>query len=385
MRSVAIGVAAFFVVVCGSAAFAANLHPGDKVEVTVYNHPELSGSLTLDATGSLSLPLAGTVSGLGIEPERLAHIVEMRLRPYVRHAAVDVKLTQQTSSIFVDGGPLGVLKYEPGATLTNVVEQLAVATPAIPASGPASGTQVPAVPVAPDTQSTAALDLTNGPEDFHSVRLSRDGTITGPYDLVALRANGDRGPALLPGDTILLAHKPIEVTVLGEVAKPGAAYLAGNEPLQQAVAQAGGIVATGSQDGIILRRGETAQALSAGAPEFAAPARNGDELVIRRAPRVDVIGEVQKPGETYLRGDATLVSAIYYAGGPAEFANLKVVVLIHDGVRHGYDITKLQHGASGENPTVADGDIVMVPKGSTFRASDIWMAIGSLGFFGLRL
>jgi polysaccharide export outer membrane protein len=379
MRITTLGATLLFVALAGAPALAARLHPGDQVDVLVYNHPELSGTRTLDAGGSISLPLAGTVQAAGLEPDALAKLVQGRLATYVRYAAVDVRLAAQTSSIFVDGGPVGVLKYEPGETLTNAVEQLATQ----PNQQMAGGAQIAASDPSATVNSTS-LDLTNGPENFHAVRLDRDGEITS-YDVVALRAAGDPGPTLHPGDTILIGHKPIAVKVSGAVTKPVTAYLAPDEPLSQALVQAGGITPTGSQDGIILRRDGSIQKISAGAPEFAEPGHDGDQLVVHRAPRVDVIGQVVKPGETYLRGDATLVSAIYYAGGPAEFANLKVVVLIHDGVRQGYDLTKLQHGASGENPIVADGDIVMVPKGSTFRVSDIWQAIGSLTFFGLHL
>jgi len=229
MRIVTLSATILLVALCSSEALAATLHPGDKIDVLVYNHPELSGTRTLDAAGSVSLPLAGTVAASGVEPNVLAQRVQARLAPYVRHAAVDVRLDEQTASIFVDGGPVGVLRYEPGETLTNVVEQLADGAPRTAPAADA-GSSAPA-----DASKAPPLDLYNGPQDFARVRLERDGNTSAPYDLLAMRAAGDGGPALQPGDTILIAHKPVAVTVLGDVEKPGTAYLDANEPLQQAI------------------------------------------------------------------------------------------------------------------------------------------------------
>jgi polysaccharide export outer membrane protein len=378
MRVVSFGATLALVVLCAAPVFAARLHPGDRIDVLVYNHPELSGTRTLDASGSVSLPLAGDVRASGLEPGGLAELVRARLARYVRHAAVDVRLAEQSNSLFVDGGPVGVLKYVPGETLTNVVEQLKE-SPSVQAADSNDGNGSPRTP------SDLPLDLTNGPEDFRSVHFERDGVTSPSYDVVALRAAGDAGPALRPGDTILLARKPLGVTVGGAVRRPGTAYLAPDEPLQRALAQSGGITPTGSQVGIVLRRAGSARPISSGSPEFAQPAQKGDQLFVPTAPRVDVIGEVKKPGDTFLLGDPTLVSAVYYAGGPAEYANLRSVVVLHDGVKHSYDIAGLQRGNGGDNPTLADGDVVLVPKGSTFRLSDVWQALGALGLFGARL
>jgi protein involved in polysaccharide export with SLBB domain len=357
----------------------AALHPGDKVTVIVYNHPELSGDRTIDASGNVSMPVAGTVSAADVEPTELARRLQTRLAPYIRYAAVNVALTTQNTSIFIAGGPVGVLPYAPGMTISSVVNSL---------SGPA---QTPTI----DAQNAQAinlhnvaqgsLDLENGPIDFHHVKIVREGTTLGPYDALALRAAGDPGPALHPNDTIALANKPIAVSVLGDVERPGTAYLNPDEPLSEAVTQAGGLAASSRESDLVLYRDGTPRYVSIGGPEFAQPAQSGDRLVVPRAVRVDVLGNVLKPGDTLLRGNNTLVSAIYYAGGPAKYANLKAVTLIHGTTRTQYNLYNLQHGGTGDNPVLADGDVVQVPQGSTFEWSDVWGALGSLGLFGLRL
>jgi protein involved in polysaccharide export with SLBB domain len=377
-RAALVAAAVAFTGFTGAQAEAA-LHPGDKIDVTVYNHPELSGSHTLDASGNVALPIIGNVSALNVEPSDLAERLKARYAQYVRQVAVDVQLDAQSASVFVAGGPNGVLRYQPGMTLTSVVDRLQSQNPA-PALDDANATTVSAHDVA-----SGPLDLINGPIDFHKVTIERDNKVLGPYDLLALRASGQTGPTLIPDDTIRLVDKPVMVSVQGDVEKPGTAYLTDKEPLMQAIVQVGGTAATSSQAAITLVRDGQSRVISMGNPLFSQPAQNGDHIVVPRAPSVDVLGNVVKPGQTMLRGNTTLVSAIYYAGGPAQYANLKSVEVMHNGERKVYNLAKIQSGHTGDNPELADGDVVMVPQGSTFQWNSIWNALGALGLFGVRL
>jgi protein involved in polysaccharide export with SLBB domain len=377
-RAALVAAVVAFTALSGARAQAA-LHPGDKIDVTVYNHPELSGTRTLDASGNVALPIVGTISALNIEPATLADRLKSRLAPYVREVAVDVQLNAQSQSIFVAGGPNGVLRYQPGMTLSSVVDMLQTRnlTPA------ADGTDTNAVVA--QTVANGPMDLLNGPINFRKVAIQRDSRVLGPYDLLALRAQGQAGPTLVPNDTIQLVDKPVVVSVLGDVVRPGIAYLNPQEPLSQAIVQVGGGATTSSQSSITLERGGETKVISMGDPLFSQPAQSGDHIVVPRAPRVDVLGNVAKPGETLLRGNTTLVSAIYYAGGPAQYANLKSVEVMHGGQRKVYNLANVQKGGTGDNPPLSDGDVVMVPQGSKFQVSDIWSALGSLGLFGVRL
>jgi protein involved in polysaccharide export with SLBB domain len=358
----------------------AALHPGDKVEVQVYNHPELSGVRTLDAMGNVSVPVAGTVAAANLEPRDVAERIRSRLAPYVRKVAVQVRLDTQSESIFVAGGPGGSVKYVPGETLSSVVDRLQAPHVTPQAQSQATGDTAGVV------RGSDAVDLYNGAVDFRRVSIMRDRTVMGPYDLLALRAGGQMGPALAPNDTIQLVNKPIAVTITGDVQHPGIAYLREGEPLAQALSQVGGASpTTATESGIVLDRAGSANKVSLGGDQFSQPAQNGDRLFVPRAPHVDVVGNVTKPGDTVLRGTPTLVSAIYYAGGPSQYANLKAVQVIHGSDKHTYNLDSLRKGRAGENPTLADGDVVLVPQGSTFDIGQVWSAIGALGLFGLRL
>jgi protein involved in polysaccharide export with SLBB domain len=360
---------------------AATLHPGDKVDVVVFYHPELSSSVTVNADGTIQLPVVGSIASGGLETEQLARRIEARLSHFVNGPAVRVALESQGQSIFVAGGPSGVLHYEPGETLTSITDQLQFS----PTQRPERLNLNPYDTSAkPDQVSAAPLDIFDGPTDFTRVSVLRDNKVLGPYDLIALRAAGQPGIALQPGDTVQLVNKPVSVLVRGDVAQPGTVYLNHDDPLSRALDQAGGTTDTSSQAQLTLVRGSATQVVSLGSPVFASPAENGDQVIVPRAPRVDVLGTVVKPGETYLRGNQTLVSAIYYAGGPDKYANLKSVQVTHAGVTTEYNLAALQKGHGGDNPPLVDGDVVFVPQGSTIDASLIFQAIASLGFLVYR-
>jgi protein involved in polysaccharide export with SLBB domain len=320
------------------------VHPGDKIMVTVFNHPELSSpSVTVDAAGSISIPLAGAVDARGASTRVVAERIRSQLHPYVPLAAVDVRLLEQGTEIFVAGDRGGVLKYSPGETLVAALQDVRPNSAANPAAG--------------------GGDLRHGPIDLHDVQIVRDGATLGPYDVDALISHGDPGPALFPGDTLRLRDKPIRVAVLGDVKVPGSAYVDRGAPLLQTISEAGGALDTAWTTHIQLTRAGATRALALGDPAFSEPAQDGDVLVIPRAPTVSVLGMVVKPGSTVLRNDASLLDALYEAGGPQRNGNLKSVAVLHHGERTEYDITKLTHGAHNENPHLADGDTVFVPEG----------------------
>lgn len=75
--------------------------------------------------------------------------------------------------------------------------------------------------------------------------------------------------------------------------------------------------------------------------------------------RVDVLGEVGKPGPQYLRGSTSLLEVISLAGGALETA-LWVVVVHEDGETQRYSIDAV---SAGETPQVGGGDKVFLESG----------------------
>ena len=80
--------------------------PFDKLSVDVFGIDELSRpEVQVDANGTISLPLAGTISAAGRSPPELAREIERGLRAnYVRNPQVSVNLKETVSQVVtVDG------------------------------------------------------------------------------------------------------------------------------------------------------------------------------------------------------------------------------------------------------------------------------------------
>jgi protein involved in polysaccharide export with SLBB domain len=67
------------VVSCG-ADTGTSLIPGDKVRISVFGQPELSGEFTVTQGGTIDLPLIGPIKVEGLSPEQAASVVASQLR-----------------------------------------------------------------------------------------------------------------------------------------------------------------------------------------------------------------------------------------------------------------------------------------------------------------
>src|SRR5262249_378485 len=67
------------------------LAPADRLRVTVFGEERLSGEYQIDNSGSLSLPLAGTIQGAGLSKNELEQTITAQLKSqYLRNPKVTV-------------------------------------------------------------------------------------------------------------------------------------------------------------------------------------------------------------------------------------------------------------------------------------------------------
>ena len=266
-----------------SAASLENLiRPGDKLQITVYNHSDLSQNVTVDDSDNVALPLVGMVSAQNVDANGLSQRIAARVAKFDPKPAVEVQVLSSDPSIFVSGGPVGVLQYMPGETLSQAIAQI----------------ESPPQQIATQFGSTPSINssrnLFNGRIDLHRVALSRNGAQVGMFDAADLAETGQSGPALKPGDIIGLMDKPVRVSVQGNVQEPGYAYLSNAEPLNDAIAQVGGATQDGSSHVALTRSGQTTS-YPLGDAILSQPGQNGDVLTLPRAPHVGVVGAVDHP------------------------------------------------------------------------------------------
>jgi protein involved in polysaccharide export with SLBB domain len=376
-RSVAFAV--LVVLTNGPASAAPVVHPGDTLGVDVLNYAAViddsqgrlkglnSDNVVVAADGSISIPVAGTLGVAGKSTNEIGRLIESRLSSYVRDPAVNVRLLQQSQLLFLTGATTGTLPFLPGETLSSALGQLRE-----------QFQKDAAVAVTPGQKNGGVLARSS--IDLRKIVVQRDRHAGQPIDGEALLRSGRPGPALVPGDTLLFASKPVQVDVRGEVAAPGAIYLYKTDTLEQAVLEAGGPLPSASTADASLIRDDKEVPIPLGSAALRQVPQNGDAIVVRAAPHVTVLGQVPTPGEFTLKNGSTLLTALYVAGGPTKWANVRDVQVVHQGVRTSHDLSNLQHGDLSSSVPLVDGDVVYVPEGHKIDASAFFQGlIGALG------
>jgi len=107
------------------------LGAGDKVKVTVFNEPQLSGEYQVGVDGSIALPLIGSVSVLDKTPHDVATDCETLLgKDFLRNPRVGVEVTVYRP-FFIAGEVRmpGQYPYSAGLTVWNAIATAQGLTP----------------------------------------------------------------------------------------------------------------------------------------------------------------------------------------------------------------------------------------------------------------
>jgi protein involved in polysaccharide export with SLBB domain len=99
---------------------------GEKIKVTVYNEPTLSGDYDVDPSGVVSLPLAGTVRAVGLTQAQLEQELARKFKSqYLRNPQITVTILQYRPIYFVgEVQKPGEYPYKPGL---NILTAMAIA------------------------------------------------------------------------------------------------------------------------------------------------------------------------------------------------------------------------------------------------------------------
>jgi polysaccharide export outer membrane protein len=81
--------------IMASASATPRFQGGEKIRITVYNEPSLSGEYDIDPSGVISLPLAGTVRAVGLTQIQLEQQLAQNFRTeYLKNPKVTVTILQ---------------------------------------------------------------------------------------------------------------------------------------------------------------------------------------------------------------------------------------------------------------------------------------------------
>lgn len=103
-------------------ATAHQLAPGDKLKVSVFNEPDLTGDFAIDENGNVAFPLVGELkaAGLGVD-EFKARLIEKLQGGFVRNPRVNVDvLNYRPINVIGEVKNAGQYPYRPGMTAQDV-------------------------------------------------------------------------------------------------------------------------------------------------------------------------------------------------------------------------------------------------------------------------
>jgi len=177
-------------------------------------------------------------------------------------------------------------------------------------------------------------------------------------------------PQLQEGDTVVI-EKALWVTVLGEVKAPQKMIWEDGERVSDAIAKAGGLTAEADRyQATVIRADSTVidvdlAAILGGNEQRANIAlQGGDTLLIASSVQgyVAVLGAVQSPGRYATAHGERFSGIVARAGGLVDNAGALKATLMHAG---GTTVTVdvqavLDHPGTADDPTVLDGDILVV-------------------------
>jgi len=315
-------------------------------------------------------------------------------------AVAAVVLQAQAPTPSTSGLPSGVVKLPATKDTKNFPNpQQAPPVWSIPGENAAAPGSNPAAAAIPGPIAVGEiLDVTefHTPEFHSSVRVSNDGIITLPMigDVTVIGLDEPAAARAIAAALVakgMLLHPQVmvvvtvfvgqDVTVLGEVTRPGVYPYGVHHRLLDLISAASGL--TSSSGGLvnIVHRDQPDKALmvtldfsQAGGLERNPDLLPGDIVEVSRAGLVYVVGDVNRPGGFTLdpTQSTTVLQALSLAWGPSQNASLSKAVLIH-AKDDGRTVTTLdlKRMLRGEDPDfpVNERDVLFVPDST---AKNLW-------------
>ncbi len=207
----------------------AKLGPGDLIDMSVYNVPELTTKARISNSGEVYLPLVDYVHIAGLTQEEAQSVIEKRLEDggFVRNPHVTIFVDEATSqgiTILGEVGKPGIYPDLPGHKLYDVISL---------AGGFTNSSSRKIAIIRRSSRDPIRIDLPRNLAD----------DLSGNVDV-------------LPGDTITVPRAPI-IYVVGDVGRPSGLLVDnGTLTVLQALALAGGTNHTAKMNAVrIIRKG----------------------------------------------------------------------------------------------------------------------------------
>jgi len=428
------------------------LGAGDRIQMDIFNVPEYSGpngQHQVQADGSLSLPLIGSVSVYGMTLEQASNAVKERYGKFLKRPWITLKLLAPRPLQIAIAGEInrpGAYTISSAAGPGGTAEQMGTQMPTISralrmAGGITQSADVRQIKIRRPQRNAAeqiiSVDLwellQNG--DLRADMTLRDGDTIFIPTVTSL--NRQEAPTLAVANITGSSTQPINIAVVGEVTRPGTYTLArdvqsrvqenemgensglfaasetngGETILQQtvtrAIKMAGGITPIADIRQIQVRRLTRAgteqiinvnlwELLEGGDVSQDLALQQGDTVIVPKAENLDaapdeqvansnfspdtikvnIVGEVVKPGAIAMLPNTTLNQALVAAGGfnkaRAQMDSVDLIRLNPNGTVSQLTV-KVNFSATANqetNPKLQNNDVIMVRRSGRATFSD---------------
>ena len=315
---------------CSSAADGPDYNPlvpadyivqaGDELAVTLWGSVDADLRLTVDRSGSVSIPRVGTIMVAGVRYAELRDVIARRVAQVFKNFQLSVSLGQLRGvRIYITG-----FVQRPGAYSVSGLSTIAGAL--VKAGGPSAA------------------------GSFRNIQLRRGRTVVTTFDFYDLLLKGDRSNdrVVQPDDVIHVGPLGTQVALIGSVNQPAIFELKAGETLTDVLRMAGGFTPVADINRLAVERLEdrnTTRITQLELPQaMNGELRSGDVLrafnsvlavlpVERQNKRVRIEGEVLRPGEYVLPARSSINDALGVAGGLTSAAYIYGTEFSRESVR----------------------------------------------------
>jgi len=389
------------------------LGSGDQVQIDIFNVPEYSGTYTVSVDGQLSIPIVGQIDVRNLTIPQATEVLVQRFTPILQRPIITLSLASPRPLRVAIGGEA----VRPGAYTFEAEggRQFPLLSEAIEAAGGLTqAADAGAIQIRRFFQGQERIILVDLWELLQTGELAQDVTLRdGDRIVVPTLENLDlaRKRRLAAASFAPESAAPLEVSVIGEVARRGPQSVEGGTPTRPvtvttAITAAGGItnladlrnvevrrftsageeqilpvdlwallVEGDLRQDLILQTGDTVIVPSAGEPipaevETIATASFAPEEI-----QVNVIGETQGRGRITIPSNTPLSQAILAAGGfnnRAREGSVRLVRIQSDGtvLRERFEVDLDAPIDPENNPTLRNNDTIVVGRNVFAVVSD---------------
>lgn len=238
----------------GAAAQSVQVGTGDVLKILVYGHPDLESVERIAEDGTISFPLVGDISVVGMTEREVEKAIAGKLESsrVIRNPDVSVSVEEYSSlrvSILGYVTKPGVYELTKKSTLLDAVAEAGGLT---------------------DEAGGMAVITKSGQGAENKVQI----------DLDALLKAGDisKDVVLADGDRVYISRTP-RFFIYGQVNRPNSYRLEPGMNVMQAIAIAGGLTRFGTERGLVINRGES-KGMPAG---ISTPVQDGDVIFVKES------------------------------------------------------------------------------------------------------